>query len=203
MSEQTGAPSVAVVVGLSGLARVLDGRSAFRAVVDAPAGAGLSQALAEAQPLKEANPSDVLFLLSSGHDGAEALARRLERIGHHVVIVGTGEPVLSEANGVTLTLLADALVNDALAALSRLPGVPYMLPDDDGEISLFESAEAAQAVAQAPEAPAPVRRTGGKRRVFAPAAEDHVVVAGGSPRRGRRRRTCRVRGGARRRRQGR
>ena len=57
------------------------------------------------------------------------------------------------ADGDAIQLPAAATVNDALMALARLAGFPYLLPGDDGEGPLFEGASAAEAGSD-PEVPA-------------------------------------------------
>ena len=134
---------------MPGLARVLTGREVFDAVVDAP-GQGLQKALASAAALRGVTPSDVLFLVSGREEGAEALAARLARVGHLVVTITNRAS--DEAGERTLVLPADALVNDALVAIAGLEGMPYLLPDEDGEAALFgaEAPRAAQTIAEVP-----------------------------------------------------
>ena len=104
----------------------------------------LQKALAGSLALRSAEAAELLFLIRAEIEGVSRLAQRLERGGNQVVLFGHG-PIGTEPIG-TVVFKDGTTVNDVLPTLSRIPGIPYLLIDDDGDIPLFSQDSLGSAV---------------------------------------------------------
>jgi cellulose biosynthesis protein BcsQ len=162
MSENSGI-RIVVVVGMPGLAAVLEDRRLFESVISVPAGHDLHRAIRDERLINSVDPSQICFVLEPETDQAITFAGHLaSRVGYKVAVVVKAPTALPDGVEAVVVNLDAPSVNDVVFPLGQLDWMPVMLPDADGDIAVGAGAPVtdAGAVVASPSSAASADTTG-------------------------------------------